>query len=135
VTLVCYGCGQRGHRFDVSVARSVSVKDLTSVVQTCPKPLPSAERRRGCDRCGQHDHLSTACPSLWRIYAYRSAKSREEETTKRDKLQGWAKEAAGGDPYSESCYNCSKVPYFLFPFHIHFSLISMLWYSGRTPWG
>ncbi|WVW83877.1 hypothetical protein I302_105899 [Kwoniella bestiolae CBS 10118] len=91
VGLVCFGCGGRGHR-----------------KQDCPDPASRLSRRTGCDRCGSRDHMENMCHTLWRVYTYLSNDSRAE--TIRDKMgvEGWEKEAIGGRPSDEWCYNCAR---------------------------
>ncbi|WWD17368.1 hypothetical protein CI109_101809 [Kwoniella shandongensis] len=95
VGLVCYGCGGRGHR-----------------KQDCPDLDSRNSRRTGCDRCGSRDHMENTCPTLWRVYLYRSRADREEVQKIKAGADGWEKEAVGGEPTEEWCYNCAREGHF-----------------------
>ncbi|KAK8864334.1 hypothetical protein IAR55_001581 [Kwoniella newhampshirensis] len=95
VALVCFGCGGRGHR-----------------KQDCPDIDSRMSRRTGCDRCGSRDHLENTCPTLWRVYSYRSREDREEVQKVKAGAEGWEKEAVGGAPSEEWCYNCAREGHF-----------------------
>ncbi|RXK40174.1 hypothetical protein M231_02632 [Tremella mesenterica] len=91
IGLVCFNCGQRGHR-----------------ISECEEPSSKTSRRHGCAKCGSRDHMAAGCPSVWRVYSYLSKKAREASREKKARVQGWAKEAVGGDAYEEWCYNCAQ---------------------------
>ena len=52
------------------------------------------------------------CPTLWRVYVYRSEKSQQRELENREDSSSWEREAVGGDSHDEWCYNCGGSGHF-----------------------
>ncbi|KIR55736.1 protein AIR1/2 [Cryptococcus gattii Ru294] len=92
---VCYGCGRRGHH-----------------KSECPDPISRNKRWAGCERCGGREHTDKNCPTLWRIYTYRSDSGRRDAIKLKEKAEGWVKEAIGGDAMEDWCYNCARTGHF-----------------------
>ena len=109
ITLVCFGCGERGHRR-----------------AECKAPRSKMGSRNGCGLCGSADHvpgvrLSTMrrhllmrkmCPSVWRTYRYRTAEGVQAELEVRAAAVEWEKEAVGGGSDEMWCYNCAREGHF-----------------------
>lgn len=48
------------------------------------------------------------CPTIWRIYSYRSQEDRRSVQDDKARAEGWTEEAIGGGAREEWCYNCAK---------------------------
>lgn len=107
VGLICFTCGQRGHRS-----------------RECPNPKlrhlnkNSSQRHSGlCDRCGSNWHPSNNCPSIWRRYRYISEadfkafydKVTGDTSQSSHWLEQWCYNCAASDHFGDVCLACKYI--------------------------
>ncbi|KAK0468352.1 uncharacterized protein EV420DRAFT_460559 [Desarmillaria tabescens] len=88
----CFKCGMKGH------------------INNCPNKYQNQEAAGDtCHRCGYRSHITSECPTWWRIYVYIPEENERVQILHARREKSKADLGQGGEGYiaeDEWCYNC-----------------------------